>query len=127
MRIKLDESIGHATPRHATARRLRDDGHDVDTVRNENLAGAADDEVYAAAQSDRRALVTLDLDFANPLRFPPSAATGIIVLRIGEQQMQTNLDRCLDRLLLLLSDRAPEGRLWVVEPDRIREYKPPED
>jgi hypothetical protein len=49
------------------------------------------------------------------------------VLRIGEQQVQTNLDRCLDRLPLLLSERAPEGRLRVVEPDRIREYEPPED
>jgi neutral trehalase len=44
---QADESVGHST-----ASRLRDGGHDVDTIRDENLAGAADDDVYAAAESD---------------------------------------------------------------------------
>jgi hypothetical protein len=66
VRIKLDEGLSHLAE---TA--LRTAGHDVDTVHDEDLAGAGDDRLFNAARSDGRALVTLDVDFANPTRFPP--------------------------------------------------------
>jgi predicted nuclease of predicted toxin-antitoxin system len=61
VRLKLDENLG--TPHAETLRRA---GHDVDTVHVERLSGARDEEVLAAAVTAGRALVTLDLDFANP-------------------------------------------------------------
>ena len=40
--------------------------------------------VIAACGSEARGLVTLDLDFANPLVFPPEDFAGIAVLRVDD-------------------------------------------
>ncbi len=71
MRLKLDENLG-ATWING----LRDRGHDVDTVSYEGMGGAFDADVLAAAAGATRALVTLDLDFSNPFRFPPRRRRG---------------------------------------------------
>ncbi len=80
MRLKLDENLGLRW-----AELLRHAGHDVDTVHEESRQGATDDVVLAAAAQASRALVTLDLDFSNPSRFPPAATPGIAVLRVSER------------------------------------------
>lgn len=41
--------------------------------------------MLAAAAGATRALVTLDLDFSNPFRFPPEATAGIVVLRVSDR------------------------------------------
>ena len=76
MRFKLDE---HFDARLAAL--VADGGHDVETLVREGLAGADDDAVYEACRREQRTLVTLDLDFSNPLRFPPSVTEGIIIIR----------------------------------------------
>ncbi len=60
---------------------LSEDGHDVDTVPAENLSGSSDEVIYEACRTTRRALITLDMDFANPFRFPPEHLEGIVVVR----------------------------------------------
>ncbi len=64
MRIKLDENLPVAA-----AVDLRRMGHEVDTVDEEDLSGAADPRVIAAASADGRALLTLDT-------FPASTRAG---------------------------------------------------
>ncbi|MGH8932114.1 MAG: DUF5615 family PIN-like protein [Egibacteraceae bacterium] len=71
MRFKLDENLGCRT-----AALFRQAGHDIATVFDEKLNGAADDEVLAACVAEGRILVTLDLDFANPVRFDPALTPG---------------------------------------------------
>jgi predicted nuclease of predicted toxin-antitoxin system len=66
VKLKLDENLGRRW-----ASQLRDGGHDVHTVIDEGLSGADDVDVLAAAVAEDRELVTMDLDFANPIRFPP--------------------------------------------------------
>jgi hypothetical protein len=41
------------------------------TVREQGLAGAADEVVFGACIAEGRTLVTLDRDFGQVLRFPP--------------------------------------------------------
>ncbi|MGH8885936.1 MAG: DUF5615 family PIN-like protein [Egibacteraceae bacterium] len=65
MRVKLDENLGHRT-----VRLFRDAGHDGATVFDQQLAGAVDADVVAVCVVGERVLVTLDLDFANPLSVP---------------------------------------------------------
>jgi predicted nuclease of predicted toxin-antitoxin system len=36
----------------------------------QRLAGRSDDMIYAVCLAEGRVLITLDLDFSNPLRFP---------------------------------------------------------
>ena len=62
VKLKLDENLG----RHA-ATLFRDAGHDVATVPDQGLSGAEDRRIIEASRSERRCLVTLDLDFGNPL------------------------------------------------------------
>lgn len=77
MKLKLDENLGHRW-----SDILAGSGHDVDTVYEERLSGMDDSTVLDAAIAAGRALITLDLDFANPFRFPPGPTSGIAVLRV---------------------------------------------
>ena len=76
MRLKIDENID---ARLAVV--LRGAGHDSVTVREEELHGTDDQDLYQLCISENRALVTLDLDFSNVLRYPPENTAGLIVLR----------------------------------------------
>lgn len=76
MRLKLDENLG--TRSAALFRRA---GHDVATVRDQRLAGAPDRKLIEICRAEGRCLVTLDLDFGNPLLFDPARYSGIAVLR----------------------------------------------
>jgi len=68
----IDESL----PR-AVGRALHAAGHDVVDARDVGLRGAADDRVLARAVSERRILMSGDVDFANALRFPPGSSVFI--------------------------------------------------
>ena len=109
MRLKLDENVGRSVQSL-----LEGAGHDVDTVLEEGLAGAADDAVLAAAVEDERALVTFDLGFANPFRFDPTGTTGIAVLRLPKSPDASQLAAVVDRLIEALRHGELRGHLWVV-------------
>jgi predicted nuclease of predicted toxin-antitoxin system len=118
VRLKLDENLGRRWSQH-----FRDAGHDVDTVVGEQLSGASDSALLDAAVAAERALVSLDVDFANPFQFPPNLTFGIAVLRVNERPGRRDVDLVVDRLVEGLSRGELRGRLWVVEPDRIRQYE----
>jgi predicted nuclease of predicted toxin-antitoxin system len=59
--------------------------HDVDTVADEDLTGAPDPDVVAAAAADERVLVTLDRGMGDLRAYPPGSHAGIIVLRLTDQ------------------------------------------
>jgi len=80
VRVKLDENLPSAA---LTAAALL--GHDADSVGSENLTGATDDEVLAAATRNDRLLLTLDRRFADVRAHPPGDHAGICVLRVDAQ------------------------------------------
>jgi len=81
MKILVDEHL----PR-ALVGFLRERGHDTLNLRDLGLRGAADRNVFAAAQKEGAALVTADLDFADIRRYPPGSHCGIIVLMALDAQ-----------------------------------------
>ena len=107
-RIKLDENFG---------RRgrwvLTEGGHDVTTVADEGLCGASDRAVIDACSQEGRALVSLDLDFANPLLFPPQRYRGIAVLRLSARPAADELHDALRILSRALNRQSIDGRLWI--------------
>ena len=114
MKIKLDENM----PNEA-ALFFRNAGFDVSTTGEQRLQGAPDEAIHAVGRNERPTLVTPDVDFANVLAYPPNRSSGIVVLRL-KQQGRTAVLRALRPVLSLLCEESIDGRLWIVDEQRIR-------
>jgi predicted nuclease of predicted toxin-antitoxin system len=86
---------------------------------DQQLGGHPDSDIATVCIDESRVLLTLDTDFANILVYPPEQHAGIVLLRTQNQAKPT-LIPLVQRLLDALATESPMGRLWIVEPDRIR-------
>ena len=119
MKLKLDENV----PLSARAR-LQALGFDVDTVLDEGLGGRPDADVWAAAQTEERVLVTQDLDFSDARRFAPGSHHGLVLVRMRDEDQW----RIADFLAAWFS--MPDALTWarcfvVATPTRLRVLRPP--
>lgn len=118
MKLKLDENVD---PRAVAI--LRTAGHDVATVPDERLSGQPDTVIETACRREARCLVTLDLDFANVLAYPPERCSGLVVLR-HPKPTAAGLLNLVRQFAAWLERENPERRLWIVEPGRLRVHEP---
>jgi len=118
MKLKLDENLGQRT-----SELFKRQGHDVSTVPEQNLSSAPDRKLIEICRRERRCLVTLDLDFGNPLLFRPADYAGIAVLRLPARPSHQDLLDVAETLAKALTQEAVEGKLWIVQKGRIREYQ----
>jgi predicted nuclease of predicted toxin-antitoxin system len=98
-------------------------GHEVHTAREEGLAGKPDPDLLAVASREGRCLLTLDLDFANVLAYPPESHGGIVVFRLPSVSLQGLLQLMIS-FAVWLEEEDPSGQLWIAEPGRLRIYTP---
>jgi len=115
MKFKLDENFGIRTQQL-----FRAAGHDVRTVHNEGLQGSSDQYLYEVCCTEQRCLVTLDLDFADIIRFPPNQAGGIIVIRVPRNPSLSLLEKLSRQFLQMVTHMSVEKLLWIVEVGHIR-------
>ena len=120
MKLKLDENLGTRGLEF-----LVSEGHDVCTVAIQSLTSASDEDLARRCAEEGRALVTLDLDFANPFRFPPEKHAGIAVLRGPSRLTPEDLDNLMKTFALALRTQELIGKLWIVEKGRIRLFQGP--
>jgi predicted nuclease of predicted toxin-antitoxin system len=114
LKFKTDENL----PEEA-ARLLEEAGHDASTILEESMGGDPDPDVASVCLAEGRALVTLDLGFADIRAYPPEQYPGLIVLRPGRQS-KTRVVAIVGKLPPLLDTERIVGRLWIVEEDRVR-------
>lgn len=118
MRLKLDENIGQRG-----VILLKQAGHNVATVVEQGLASTPDDNLIKVCRQEQRCLVSLDLDFSNPLRFKPSDYCGIAILRLPPRPEPQDLLDTLKTLIGGLEREDITGKLWTVQKGRIRIYQ----
>jgi predicted nuclease of predicted toxin-antitoxin system len=89
----------------------------------QDLCSATDDELIERCRGDQRCLVSLDMDFANPLRYPPARHAGVAVLRLPGRPSSKDLNVLIRTLISALAKDDLTGKLWIVESGRIRVYQ----
>jgi len=89
----------------------------VHTVKEMGLNGRSDDFLYGFAQRNEYMLITLDMDFSDPIKFPLTFPR--IVLRPGvidPELMRQILHDVFDRGF------PGSGELYIVQPEGIARY-----
>jgi hypothetical protein len=85
------------------------------------MEGATDTDLIEACRNEERCLVTLDVEFGNPLIYDPAEFAGIAVIRIPGRISRSALLSAATTLSLALRKQDIAGKLWIVQPGRIRE------
>lgn len=98
----------------------RGKGVDAVHVLDAGLRSKPDRGILAAAAEQRRAIVTADREYANPLLYPPSSHAGVVIVRIPDWlDPNTRIGRVVEALVSLAAVDL-HGTIAVVEGARIR-------
>ena len=114
MNFKVDENLPVEV-----ADLLRGAGHDAATVLEQNLGGAADNQLAIVCHQEERAIVTLDLDFADIRTYPPEQFSGIVVLRL-RQHDKPHVVQIMQKFVQAVETETLMGKLWIIDEKRIR-------
>ena len=97
------------------------EGHDAIHADDLGVGHAADQEIAKEAQRTERCVVTRDFDFADLRNEEPTHHRGIVVLAIPRHRGSAYMRFLLGRLFEhLRAGGAVDGKLLIIEPDRIR-------
>ena len=114
MRFKIDENLPVET-----AELLRRAGHDAMTIIDQQMNGEPDHQVASVCRKEQRAIITLDLDFADIRTYPPIDYHGIVVLRPPTQAKPAVLE-LMAQLIALLGNETLKGNLWILQKTGLR-------
>lgn len=114
MKIKLDENMPLRL-----ADVVRDIGHDVRTVFDENISGCNDGLLWNECQKEKRFLVTQDLDFSDVRKYSPGSHCGIMLVRLGNPSRRELLDKVALAFRSLIGSQI-EGCFVVLTDRKLR-------
>lgn len=111
----IDEDVARST-----ARVLAAQGFVVKDIRDFGLRGASDEAIYRFVLDNRAVLVTADLGFANPLRFPLGHRFGVVILRFPNEVATLEINRQVIEQISKLREEDYISSVIVIEPGRMR-------
>ena len=112
--FKIDEHLPIEVAELCRAR-----GFAAATIYEQEMGGADDPRVIDVCQSEKRALISMDLDFADLRTYPPNKYYGLIVLRLGRQDKHHIL-HVVPSIFPLLETEPLAGQLWIVDESSVR-------
>jgi predicted nuclease of predicted toxin-antitoxin system len=114
MKFKLDENLPLEI-----AELFRHAGHEIDSVQDEGLSGAADEEILKRVQIENQVLLTMDKGIGDVRLYPPKLYPGIVLFRpssSGRGEVLRFVQAALTDLLAI----TLVGHLAIVSPRGIR-------
>lgn len=114
IKFKVDENL----PREVTET-LVAAGFDAISVVDQRLGGRPDLHVAKICRDEARAILTLDVDFADIRAYSPADYSGIVVLRLARIDKLRLVD-VVRRLVPLFTQEPLSGRRWIVDESRVR-------
>src|SRR3989337_215001 len=98
---------------------LRNEDHDAIHVREENLLRLPNGLIFEKAYSEKRILLTFDLDFGEIVALSGGRNVSVILFRLRNTRTQHPIDR-LKKLLIDEGHELQQGAIVVVDEDRNR-------
>jgi predicted nuclease of predicted toxin-antitoxin system len=99
-------------------------GFDAVHVVDAGLSGTKDPQLAQWAKRDNRIIVTRDLGFANLLNYPIGSLPGVILIRVPDNYLASEIIGLFSRFLPFLEKDVRElnlsGALVVLEPSHVR-------
>lgn len=112
MRFLLDENIPLSVLWW-----LMTQGYEAKTVREVGLVGRSDQALNAYLHRENRVLITLDLDFSDPIKLPLGPARIVLRPVVTDGELMQRL------LRQALTWGVPQpGELWVVQPGGMARF-----
>lgn len=119
VKLKLDENLSRYLKQSLSALQ-----HDVATAVDQDLLSQPDTIVAAAARSEGRMLLTLDLELSDLRKYPPGNHPGIILFR-PRSFGPLAVNRFIEEFVRDTGLKLLKGCVVVVEPSRVRVRWPP--
>ena len=98
---------------------LKSEGHNVLSVRNSELSGNSDDDIYKVAVKNKLLIITMDKDFTRTLRFPPEQCGGIIVIQLYRMTVN-DATETFKKLFKSMNQKKISNRLVIITKDEVR-------
>lgn len=115
LKFVIDEDMPRSTAKILNAR-----CYEALDVRDHDLRGKSDDEVFKFAQNEKAVLLTGDWGFGNLLHFPIGSHAGIVIAHFPNEVSTLELNQQIVMALENLDEIDFKGNLIIIEPGKIR-------
>jgi predicted nuclease of predicted toxin-antitoxin system len=99
---------------------LRQLDYEVFDIRDYDLRGKSDEDIFNFAQKHKAVLFSADLGFANTFRFPLGSHSGVVIFRFPNEMSTEAINKISKNLLDRLTEEDFIGNLIILSPAGIR-------
>jgi predicted nuclease of predicted toxin-antitoxin system len=98
---------------------LRALGHEIVHLRDLGMQRASDEDIFARAVAEERAILTFDLDFARLAFGAGSSLPSLVIYRLSDPRANNQIER-LVAALFIATTALENGAVVVIDDSRIR-------